>query len=46
MKRLRQTSYNGALTLEIDQKGPYLEKSYEEFLKIAYERIKRISALA
>lgn len=46
MKRLRQTSYGGALTLEIDQKGPYLEKSHEEFLQIAYERIKRISALA
>ena len=46
MKRLRQTPYSGALTLEIDQKAPYLEKSHEEFLQIAYERIKRISTLA
>lgn len=45
MKRLCQTNYTGALTLEIGQKGEYLEKSHKEFLQIAYERLRRISAL-
>lgn len=45
MKRLRAAGYTGALTLEIDQKGKYLEKSHEEYLQIAFERIKRISQM-
>ncbi len=45
MKRLKQSPYAGALTLEVVQENEYLKKSHEEFLKIAFERIKRISAL-
>lgn len=46
MKRIRQLPYDGALTLELEQKGQYEDKTHEEFLQIAYERIKRISSLA
>lgn len=35
----------GALMLELVQKGEYLGKSHEEFLQIAYERIKQISEI-
>ena len=45
MRRIEETGYTGALTLELGKKGIYTEKSDEEFLGIAYERIKRISKL-
>lgn len=45
MKRLRGTPYTGALTLEIGQKGQYLDVSHEEYLKIAFDRIRKISEL-
>ena len=44
-RRLRETPYSGALTLELRKKESYLEKSDEEFLAIANERIRRISEL-
>lgn len=45
MARMKKFGYNGSLTLEIGKEGEYLEKSDEEFLAIAYERIAKIAAL-
>ena len=45
MARLNKVGYTGALTLEITKYGEYLEKSDEEFLAVAYERIQKIAAL-
>ena len=43
MARLNKVGYTGALTLEITKYGEYLEKSDEEFLSVAYERIRKIA---
>ena len=45
MARMRRFGYNGTLTLEITKGGDYAEKSDEEYLAIAYERVKKIAAL-
>ena len=45
MRRMRATAYTGALTLEVGKKEPYDTVSDEAFLKIAYERLTRISKL-
>ena len=45
MARIKKTGYTGALTLEVHKKGEHMAESDEEFLKNAYERIKKISEM-
>ena len=46
MRRIGQTAYTGALTLEISRRGAYEKTSDGDYLAIAYDRISRIAALA
>lgn len=43
MARLNKYGYEGTLTMEITKKAPYAEMSNEDWLKMVYERLVKIS---
>lgn len=45
MDRMNKCGYEGALTLELARKEPYLDMSDEDWLAMCYERIKKISEM-